>query len=177
MFIEAILTAIIVSIDGFFSGFAIGIKKTKINFRNLIIISLIPILMAIPVMFFGNYISNFISSNIGNYIGCILFIFLGISSFNQIRKNKINNDEIKIIDLYTSIIIGFTIGIDSSISAFTLALNNHNPIITPFYFGISHGILILLGNKLSLKKYINQINLIQYLSPLLFLIIAIIKII
>ena len=34
MFIEAIITAIIVSIDGFFSGFAVGIKKTKILLRN-----------------------------------------------------------------------------------------------------------------------------------------------
>ena len=46
MFIEAIITAIIVSIDGFFSGFAIGIKKTKILFNKLLVISIMPIIMA-----------------------------------------------------------------------------------------------------------------------------------
>lgn len=178
MFVEAIITAIIVSIDGFFSGFAVGIKKTKIILNKLFIIGTIPIIMAIPIMLLGNYVSSLITSKACNYIGFILFIFLAISSFIQIRKNK-NNDEIEYnnINLANSIIVGFTIGIDSSISAFSLALHNHNPFITPFYFGIAHGILIWFGNFLALRKNIANIHLIEYLSPLLFTIIAITKII
>ena len=176
MFIEAVITAIIVSIDGFFSGFAVGIKKTKIVFDKLFIISIIPIIMAMPIMLIGNYVSNLITSKLANYIGFFLFIFLTISSFIQIKRNK-NEDKNKndIINLFSSIIVGFTIGIDSSISAFSLALNHHNPFITPFYFGISHGILIWLGNYISLKKTISNIHLIEYLSPILFMIIAITK--
>lgn len=176
MFIEAIITAIIVSIDGFFSGIAIGIKKTKIVFNKLLIISIIPIIMALPIMLIGNYVRSLITSNIANYIGAGLFLFLAISSFIQIKKNKNKEEDINnTINLLNSIIVGFTIGIDSSISAFSLALNNHNPFITPFYFGISHGILIWLGNYISLKKTISNINLIEYLSPILFTIIAITK--
>ena len=177
MFIEAIITAIIVSIDGFFSGFAIGIKKTKIVLNKLLIISIIPVIMAIPIMLFGNYVSNLITSDVGNYIGFVLFIFLAISSFIQIRKNKDNDNIENNINLINSIIVGFTVGIDSSISAFTLALKHHNPFITPLYFGVSHYILIRLGNLLSLKKNISSIHLIEYLSPILFIIIAITKII
>ena len=92
MFIEAVITAITVSIDGFFSGFAVGIKKTKITLNKLFIISIIPVLMAIPIMLFGNYVSNLITSNIGNYIGFTLFIFLAISSFIQIKKDNKNED-------------------------------------------------------------------------------------
>lgn len=178
MLIEAILTAFIVSIDGFFSGFAIGIKKTKITTKKLIIISIIPIIMAIPIMLFGIYVKDFINNNMANYIGFILFIILAISSFMQIKNNKENNiKKEKIINLYNSIIIGFSIGIDSSISAFSLALNNHNPFITPFYFGIFHGILIFIGNLLALKKFNFNIHLTEYLSPALFIILAILKII
>ena len=178
MFIEAVITAITVSIDGFFSGFAVGIKKTKITLNNLFIISTIPVLMAIPIMLFGNYVSNLITSNIGNYIGFILFIFLAVSSIIQIKKDDINEDiNNDNINLTNSVIVGLTIGIDSSISAFSLALQHHNPFITPIYFGISHGILILLGNILSLKTNISNINNIKYISPLLFTIIAITKII
>lgn len=178
MFIEAVITAITVSIDGFFSGFAVGIKKTKITLNKLFIISIIPVLMAIPIMLFGNYVSNLITSDIGNYIGFTLFIFLAISSFIQIKKDNKNEDfNYNNIDLTNSIIVGLTIGIDSSISAFSLALQNHNPFITPIYFGVSHGILILLGNILSLKTNISNINYVKYLSPLLFTIIAITKII
>lgn len=178
MFIEAVITAITVSIDGFFSGFAVGIKKTKITLNKLFIISIIPVLMAVPIMLFGNYVSNLITSNIGNYIGFILFIFLAVSSIIQIKKDDINEDiNHDNINLTNSVIVGLTIGIDSSISAFSLALQHHNPFITPIYFGISHGILILLGNILSLKTNISNINNIKYISPLLFTIIAITKII
>ena len=176
MFIEAIITAIIVSIDGFFSGFAIGIKKTKILFNKLLVISIMPIIMAMPVMIIGNYVSSFINSNIANYIGFFLFLFLAISSFIQIKNHKNQSDEVNNnINLFSSIIVGFTVGIDSSISAFSLALSHHNPFITPFYFGISHGILIWLGNSIALQKKISNIHLIEYLSPILFTIIAITK--
>ena len=178
MFIEAVITAITVSIDGFFSGFAVGIKKTKITLSKLFIISIIPVLMAIPIMLFGNYVSNLITSDIGNYIGFILFIFLAISAIIQIKKDDKKEDiDNNNINLTNSIIVGLTVGIDSSISAFSLALQNHNPFITPIYFGVSHGILILLGNILSLKTNILNINYMKYLSPLLFTIIAITKII
>ncbi len=177
MFIEAIITAIIVSIDGFFSGFAVGIKKTKINIKKLFIIATIPVIMAMPIMLIGNYVSEFINNKVANWIGFSLFIFLAISSYINIRKNKENIDYENNINLSNSIIIGFTIGIDSSISAFSLALMHHNPFITPFYFGITHGILIWLGNKLALSKKISKINLIEYLSPILFIIIAISKVI
>ncbi len=172
MFVEAIITAIIVSIDGFFSGFAVGLKKTKINIKKLLIIAIIPIIMAMPIMLIGNVVSEFINSNIANYIGFSLFIFLAISSFINIRKNKDTNDYENNINLTNSIIIGFTIGIDSSISAFSLALMHHNPFITPFYFGITHGILIWLGNRISLSNKISNIHKIEYLSPILFTIIA-----
>lgn len=176
MFIEAIITAFIVSIDGFFSGFAIGIKKTKISFQKLFLIGFIPIMMAIPVMLVGNYVSKFIHSNLANYIGFFLFLFLAISAFVQIRQNQNKeNDEYDNINLLGSILVGFTVGIDSSISAFSLALNHHNPFITPLYFGITHFILIWLGNLLALKKEIIHIHLVEYLSPILFIIIAISK--
>lgn len=176
MFLEAIVTAITVSIDGFLSGFAVGIKKTKINFKKLIIIGIIPIIMAIPIMYLGNYVNNFISDKVANYIGFCLFLILAISSFFQIRNSE-NNDEQNLINLVSSIIVGITIGIDSSVSAFSLALHDHNPIITPFYFGIGHGVLIYLGNILALKKKIANIKFIRYLSPILFIVLALSKII
>lgn len=177
MFSEAIITAIIVSIDGFVSGFAMGIKKTKINASKLFFIGLMPIIMAIPVMILGNYVNDLITSKVSNYIGFVLFLILAISSLIQIKNNKeeiIKNNNINLIN---SIIIGFTIGIDSSISAFSLALNNHNPFITPFYFGIFHAILIYLGNFIALRKNISKIHLIEYLSPILFIILAVTKLI
>lgn len=174
MILIAITTAIIVSIDGFFTGFALGIKKTKIPLNKLFIIGLMPIIMAIPIMLFGSYVKNFINSNYVNYISFVLFIFLAINSFIQIKKNK-DESAFSIITLVNSIVVGFSVGLDSSISAFSLAIEGHNPLITPIYFGISHFLLIWIGNLLSLKYSLSNVKFFKYLSPILFTIIAFIK--
>lgn len=166
---EVILSIICVSIDGFFTGCAIGLKNTKIKLSKLLIISIIPILMAYPVMFFGNKISNIITNDIIRIIGFTLFFLMSINAYFEIEKNK----EIKEIDLLNSLSIGLSIGLDSSVCAFTLAIEKHNPYITPLYFGISHFILIWLGNILFNKKINNKY--IKYLSPITFLILAIIR--
>lgn len=171
MILIALTTAIIVSLDGFFSGIALGVKKTKITLNKLFLIGLMPIIMAIPIMLFGSYIKDYIQSNLVNYISFILFAFLAINAFVQIRKNK-ENELLSNITLFGSIIVGLSIGLDSSISAFSLAIEGHNPFITPIYFGVAHFILIWFGNFLALKYSFNNIKPLKYLSPILFIIIA-----
>lgn len=164
---EVILSIICVSIDGFFTGSAIGLKNTKISFKKLFIISIIPILMAYPVMFFGYKISNIITNDIVKIIGFTLFFIMAINSYFEIEKNKEKKD----IDLANSLSIGLSVGLDSSVCAFTLAIERYNPFITPIYFGISHFILIWLGNILFNKRINNKY--IKYLSPITFIILAI----
>lgn len=166
---EVIISVICVSIDGFFTGSAIGLKNTKIKLSKLIIIGLIPIIMAYPVMFFGYKISNIINNDIIKIIGFTLFLIMSINSYIEIKKDK----EINEINILTSLSIGLSIGLDSSVCAFTLALEKYNPFITPIYFGISHFILIWLGNKLFNKKINNKY--IKYLCPITFLILAIFR--
>ncbi len=166
---EVIISVICVSIDGFFTGSAIGLKNTKIKLSKLIIIGLIPIIMAYPVMFFGYKISNIINNDIIKIIGFTLFLIMSINSYIEIKKDK----EIKEINILTSLSIGLSIGLDSSVCAFTLALKKYDPFITPIYFGISHFILIWLGNKLFNKKINNKY--IKYLCPITFLILAIFR--
>ena len=83
--------------------------------------------MALPVMIIGSHIT-FLTNNYINIIGFILFMFMSINSFIQIKNNKtINNLSIK-----SSIMIGISVGLDSSICAFSLSLEKYNPFITPF---------------------------------------------
>lgn len=166
---KVILSIICVSIDGFFTGSAIGLKDTKISLKKLLIISLMPILMAYPVMFFGYKISNIITNDIIRIIGFTLFFIMAINSYFEIENNK----NIKDINIINCLALGLSLGLDSSTCAFTLALEKYNPFITPIYFGISHFILIWLGN-ISFNKRINN-KYIKYLSPITFLILAIIR--
>lgn len=167
---EVLLSIIGVSIDGFFVGTALALKNTRINIKKLLIIVLIPILMAYPVMFLGYRVSNIISNNIIKFIGFLLFFIMAIKSYLEIKKEE----EIKELDLINSFAVGFTVGLDSSVCAFTLALLKYNIYITPIYFGVSHFILILLGNYLFLKKEI-KLKYFKYLSPILFLCLALFK--
>ena len=169
---EVLLSIIGVSIDGFFAGTALALKGTKISIKKLLIISIIPILMAYPVMFLGYRVSSIISNNIIKFIGFLLFFMMAIKSYIEIKKEK----EIKELDLINSFAVGFTVGLDSSVCAFTLALLKYNIYITPIYFGVSHFILIVLGNYLFLKKEI-KLKYIKYLSPILFLCLALFKLI
>lgn len=164
---EVIISIICVSIDGFFTGSAIGLKNTKIKLKKLLIIGLIPIIMAYPVMFFGYKISNIINNDIIKAIGFTLFLIMAINSYFEIEKEK----EITDINLLTCLSIGLSVGLDSSVCAFSLALKQYNPFITPIYFGLSHFILILIGNRLFDKKINNKY--IKYLSPITFIILAI----
>ena len=166
---EVILSIICVSIDGFFTGCAIGLKNTKISFKKLLIISLIPVLMAYPVMFFGYKISSIITNDIIRIIGFTLFLLMAINSYFEIEKDEEKKD----INIVNSLSIGLSLGLDSSVCAFTLALEKYNPFITPIYFGISHFILIWLGNILFNKRINNKY--IKYLSPITFLILALSK--
>jgi putative Mn2+ efflux pump MntP len=166
---EVIISVLCVSIDGFFTGSAIGLKNTKIKLSKLIIIGIIPILMAYPIMFFGYKLSNIINNDIIKIIGFTLFLLISINSLIEIEKEK----EINELNLITSISIGLSVGLDSSVCAFTLALEKYNPFITPIYFGISHFILIWLGNILFNKRINNKY--IKYLSPITFLILAILR--
>lgn len=164
--LEIIISIICVSIDGFFTGLAYKFKNTKININNLVIISLMPIIMAYPVMFLGSNL--YINNNYIKIIGSILFLILGVKAFIDLREEK----ECKNINLISSLFIGLSIGLDSSVCAFTLALENANPFITPLFFGISHFILIFLGNNILMK---NNINFLKFLSPILFFILALVK--
>lgn len=170
--LDVILSVISVSIDGFFAGAALSFKNTRIKLKKLIIISIIPIIMAYPVMSFGYKLSNIINSNLIKIISFILFLILSINSFIEIRKNKETNE----LDLKNSITIGFSVGLDSSVCAFALALLKYNIFITPIYFGISHFILIFLGNYIfSIKPIKNKY--LKYLSPILLLLLALFKLI
>ncbi len=47
---------------------------------------------------------------------------------------------------------------DASIAAFTLSLMGVNPYITPFLFGLSHLVLIGIGNIVANHNIINRIG-------------------
>ena len=166
-----ILIAAAVSIDGFWGGLAFGLRKVKISFVSLLIISSWSILCTMSTMLIGHYMRNIISIEIAKYIGAGLLLLLSLYTLKEgyehrkesrgSQKPKINiHDLAKLIqnplladyDNQNDIkpmeatLFGLAVAMDASIAAFTIAIIGMNPITTPFLFGAAHFIMIGSGN-------------------------------
>ncbi|MFX0559489.1 manganese efflux pump [Tepidibacillus infernus] len=180
--ISLILVATAVSIDGFWGGFSFGLRKIKISYLSLMIISSWSVVGTMITMVLGSKLQDYISLNIGKYIGAILLFLLGLFTLIEGVKQKkeaklnqkvisnlkvknlikvINNPILADIDQENDIkpiegmILGIAVAMDASIAAFTLSFFDLNPYLTPFLFGLMHFILIGLGNILARKNIIN----------------------
>ena len=181
--ISLILIATAVSIDGFWGGFSFGLRKIKISWVSLLIISSWSIVGTMITMNIGYRLQDFISLETGKYIGGSLLLLLGLftlkEGIEQRKKLKsnadqhigmnfrdllkvINNPILADIDKENDIkpiegtILGVAVAMDASIAAFTLSFFEFNPFITPFLFGITHFVLIGLGNILARKNFVYQ---------------------
>lgn len=169
-----VLIAIAVSIDGFWGGFAFGLRKIKIPFTSLVIISSWSVLCTMIAMLIGHYLKLIVPIGMAKYIGAILLLLLALYTLKEgyehrkeqkgAVKPKINlHDLVKILqnplladyDNQNDIkpmegtLFGLAVAMDASIAAFTIALVGMNPFTTPFMFGLSHVVLIGSGNILA----------------------------
>lgn len=178
-----VLIAIAVSIDGFWGGFAFGLRKIKIPFSSLLIISSWSVLCTMIAMMIGHYLKFVIPIGMAKYIGAVLLLMLAFYTLKEgyehrkeqkgTVKPKINlHDLVKILqnplladyDNQNDIkpmegtLFGLAVAMDASIAAFTIALIGMNPFTTPFMFGLSHVVMIGSGNILSRTKMVAGIG-------------------
>lgn len=180
--IGVVLLAVAVSIDGFWGGFSFGLRKIKIPLISLLVISFWSVIFTMLTMLLGYKLQNYISLETGRYIGAFLLFLLGVftlkEGYQQHKGSKENNHKIKLnfqdllkvlnnplladvdnendIKPYEGTILGIAVAMDASIAAFTLSFLGFSPLITPFLFGLTHFILIGLGNIMARKNIINQ---------------------
>jgi len=173
-FISLILIAAAVSLDGFWGGFAFGLRKIKIPIGSLIIISFWSVICTMVTMLIGHYLRNVIPIEMAKYIGAILLLLLALYTLKEgyehrkesrgASKPKINiHDLAKIlqnplladydnendIKPMEGTMLGLAVAMDASIAAFTIALLGINPFTTPFLFGAAHFVMIGAGNMMA----------------------------
>ncbi|GEM_PF-1456593 len=186
-FISLLMIALAVSIDGFWGGFAFGFKKTRIPLISLIIISSWSIVCTMAAMVLGCSIKNYIPIEWVKYIGAFLLLLLGIftlkEGFDHKKKRSIYKadkpkctfsikklflvlqnpiaadvDEQNDIKPSEATLFGIAVAMDASIAAFTLSLVGFSPYTTPFLFGVTHFLLIGVGNLLAKLRIINYFS-------------------
>lgn len=180
-FFSLILIAVAVSLDGFWGGFAFGLRKIKIPFGSLVIIAFWSVICTMVTMLIGHYLRNVIPIEIAKYIGSILLLLLALYTLKQgfehrkesrgttipkinihdlakILQNPLladydNQDDIKPME---GTLLGLAVAMDASIAAFTIALIGANPFTNPFLFGIAHFVMIGAGNMVARTKLIGS---------------------
>jgi len=176
-----ILIAAAVSLDGFWGGFAFGLRKIKIPFVSLIIISSWSVVCTMAAMLVGHYLRNVIPIEMAKYIGAVLLMLLACYTLKQgieQRKEKKGSSTPKInlhdlsrilqnplladydhqddIKPMEGTLLGLAVAMDASIAAFTIALLGINPFTTPFLFGAAHFIMIGAGNMVARTNLIGN---------------------
>jgi putative sporulation protein YtaF len=179
------IIAIAVSIDGFWGGFAFGLRRIKILPISLIIISSWSIILTMIAMLIGVYLKNYISIEAAKYIGTSLLVLLGILTLKEGYKQKKERIELKRssgkynfefgnlfkvlrdptladydnendIKPLEGTLLGLAVAMDAAIAAFTLALLGANPFTSPFLFGIGHFVMIGFGNIVARMNIVNH---------------------
>jgi putative sporulation protein YtaF len=176
-----ILIAAAVSLDGFWGGFAFGLRKIKINLFSLIIMALWSVICTLIAMLIGYYLRNVIPIEMAKYIGAVLLLLLALYTLKQGNEHRKENKnitmpKISIKDLTRIIqnplladydqqndvkplegsLLGIAVAMDASIAAFTLALLGVNPYTTPFLFGLAHFVMIGAGNVVARTNLIGS---------------------
>lgn len=167
-----ITTAIAVSIDSFFAGFAVG-NKIKNSFSLPVCAALLTLAMclvaALPVVMIKQYIDQDILGTVG---ACIL---LAVGLLNMVsidnKPTQHNGSYIK-----QCVAIGFAVALDATVACVSLTVMNYNAAVVALIFAATHLVTVWLGQKLAkTKKVALVLNKFDWLGGAMLIALAVVK--
>ena len=170
-----IFLSLLVSLDGFFSGFTFRLKKIRICLPQLLFISLCPLVIVTAVMLSSQRMTAGIPAGAAKGLGFVLFFCLAYLSFaDALKKRKsspptlitmINNpassdlDHNQRLSSREALLLGLALSLDNAVLALCFALVNF--------------LLVMAGNLCPGLPFIDRFEKgSEYLPSLLFLILA-----
>ena len=186
MFLTKLILAIFNSIDSIGIGLILGINNVKITNIARTILIVVSIIIVLAAIIIGSIIGNFFNSNITKFIGAIIFIIIGsililkIFKKKKTKVNKINFNNLKIIDKKEAIYLSIILSIDSLNIGLGIGCIYKFSLVFPVLVSFLQVIFLTIGNEIG--KYIKKdIKMPSYLFDLLIgillIVIGIIKII
>ncbi|MGL5245044.1 MAG: manganese efflux pump [Sarcina sp.] len=157
--ISILLFAIASNLDNFAVAISYGMKKTKIGMISNIIISLISGLGTFLSMSVGIIILKFISEKVGNVLGSIILMIIGVYFmsnyfYEKDKETLVENSEkvekynSKVIDIKESITLGVGLNINNLGTGVGAYISGLNIYLTTFIVFISSFIFIMIGDIL-----------------------------
>ena len=163
-----IFTAITVSIDSFACGFSLAFSIKR---KALVVfgISLTVLLMCTITNYATMLFTDIITEKTACFGGIIL-ILVGI--YNLLSHNSechlIKNKS----DLAQSVLSGFAVGLDGALANLSLSLMGINAFYVPIVIAITHAITVSLGILLASTKIVNKFAKIEFLPPLILILLG-----
>lgn len=143
--IYLLTTAVAVSLDSFFAGFAVGYKSGK-NFTLPIAAALLTLMCCIATSLPTMLIKQYIQPDILNQIGACILLTVGL--LNIVADNDNCNIKNK-SQLRQCIAIGFAVALDASVACASLTVMNYPPVTVSLVFATMHLITVSLGQQLA----------------------------
>jgi putative sporulation protein YtaF len=127
--LSALLLSISSNLDTFAAAISYGTKRIKVNFKGVMLITIISTLGTFLSMYFGKFLSSFLPINVSNILGSLLLVVIGIFflidyfkliKLQKSKQNKLLNNPENFDKNFSN-----TIDVKESITlAFALTINN-----------------------------------------------------
>lgn len=190
---QLICTALLISFDGFLSGLCFGIKKIKISWSKLLVMSSISFFICLFIMLFADSLFLILDEGSINKLTFSLFFILFVASFKNALTSKekkdpglisiLNHpdssdlDHNQVISIFEAFLLGCALSLDNSVLCLHYSLCGFSYLWTPLCFSLTNLFLVKIGNMLI---YIPKLELLKSITPfipsILFLIFALIRI-
>ncbi|MBQ4097687.1 MAG: manganese efflux pump [Clostridia bacterium] len=163
-----LLTAFTVSIDSFVCGFSLCLSKNK----------KLPVILGIALTVFvmcalTNYLTAFFADKITEKTACVGGLILILVGVYNLLKPKENQEENAYKNSATqAIITGFAVGLDGALANLSLSLMGINDFYVPIIIAVMHAVMIYLGTLLSLTPIAKKFAKIEFLPPLILILLG-----
>lgn len=142
---ELIIISLSLAMDAFSASICKGLKQTKINLKNSLIVGtyfgLFQSLMPTIGYFLGSFFSDKIKS-IDHYLAFFLLFFIGFSMIKEVKENKEINCDLNFREM---IILAIATSIDALIVGITFSFLNINLWLSILIIGIITFLLTSIG--------------------------------
>ncbi len=138
-----LLIALAVSVDGMLAGFALGLRRVKIPFRLLLVISFTAFVCVYISM---SLVKAFLAESMGGltgWIGGTVLVAVGLFSLKSDGKAR---EEARLCSLPEAVAVGLSVAADASLVAASLALDGAPPLPVALLMAATHFVLVWGGN-------------------------------
>lgn len=166
-----LITAITVSIDSFFGGLSLSVKtKNKL-------LSLLGVVLAVfTVCFLGSTFGELFGKLLENYAsvfsGFILLLVGIVGVFTCKNEKELGGGA----SFLSSLVVGFSVGLDGAVGCFSLTSAGYNPYLTCSLITLVHALLMIISFLIA-DKIPKKIKRCKILPPLILIFLGFYKII